>query len=785
MRLGRDGSLGALGCFDGSSSSCGVKGAVVMASRRRAKLARAQGARVLLVVVAVITGLVAVGGPPAAAGTVQAIENPGFETGTIADPAPWVTGPEPNQMLFSTVAPRTGSRSADLCNRNNCHESISQSSVAVPDSFAAATLRFSVRFDTTEHPDDAGSCFDGVGVGLGPDIDTDGVAGDVVCNGDQPSGSYRDVVLDVTDELDFYRGRALIAQIVAWTDESAPSHMWVDDVMLTFTIPEAPSPPVNVTAISTGGGSAMVTWGAPAAGQAPTSYTVTPSTGSPQVVSATARTATFTGLAGSAVTFTVAAISGQLVGSAATSNAVNPAVSAPLRDLVSDRQYQLTGSNGASWVDLDPVNLSTTFTPPAAGRLLLDANVDLWTATSGVNQDVAIVVAGGVYESGTVVGWKESGGFAGTFSPNAAAVNTTTPVQAAVSYTVKLAWKTNQATSGTIYAGAGPIGRGFSPTRLTATFLPDTQSATTVASINQFQLTNSNGTTWAPMSTRTDGTPTGPLTLPFTPNADGIAAITGNADLWTWNAGYNQDIALKVSGGTYGGGQIVAWKESGGFAGTFSPNAALVEARIPVVAGVDYTAELVWKANKAMPAGVKISAGAGNTGSFSPTTLTLVQEPTSAVASHASATQYRLDGSDGATWQNLNTATGGQGPLSVTYQAPANGYVHLIGNTDLWTYAAGYNQDIGIEVTAPPADPGTAPEGIVTWKESGGFAGTFSPNAAAVEGLYPVMAGQSYTFTLVWKINKPAIPQISISAGAGNPLDFSPTRLDLTFRSAA
>jgi len=72
----------------------------------------------------------------------------------------------------------------------------------------------------------------------------------------------------------------------------------------------------------------------------------------------------------------------------------------------------------------------------------------------------------------------------------------------------------------------------------------------------------------------------------------------------------------------------------------------------------------------------------------------------------------------------------------------------------------------------------------VAWKESGGFAGTFSPNAAAVEGYYPVQAGQAYTFTLVWKMNKPATPGISISAGAGNPGSFSPTRLDLSFQPA-
>ena len=549
----------------------------------------------------------------------------------------------------------------------------------------------------------------------------------------------------------------------------------------------APVPaPVNVTAIATGGGTARVTWGAPASGALPSSYTVTPSAGSgsaPATVSSTTRTASFSGLTGSAVRFTVTATGAAGTSGPAVSNAVDAAASTPVRDLVTDRQYQLAGSNGTTWVDLDPVNLAATYAPPVAGQLVLDANIDLWTADAGVNQDVAVVVSGGAFGAGTVVGWKESGGFAGTFSPNAAAINTAADVEAGVTYTVKLAWKANVAAAGkTIFAGAGPIGGGFSPTRLTATFTPSSNAVAVTKRADQFVLAGSDGATWSPMTTTTAGATVDPVTRPFTAAADGVAAITGNADLWTWNTGYNQDVALKVSGGAYGDGQIVAWKESGGFAGTFSPNAALVEARVPVTNGVAYTAELVWRANKPMPAGVKISAAAGNPGSFSPTTLTVAQQSTAATAAKASAVQYRLDGSDGSTWQNLNTPLGDQQPFDVTYTAPADGYVHLVGNSDLWTYATGYNQDIGIKVTAPGGDPGTAPGGIVAWKESGGFAGTFSPNAAAVEGFYPVMAGHTYTFTLVWKTNKPAATEVSISAGAGNPGDHSPTRLDLTFR---
>jgi hypothetical protein len=68
-----------------------------------------------------------------------------------------------------------------------------------------------------------------------------------------------------------------------------------------------------------------------------------------------------------------------------------------------------------------------------------------------------------------VVAWKESGGFAGTFSPNAALVMTDLHLQAGNTYTVSLVWKANRAMpSGGIYAGAGPVNASFSPTSLQA-----------------------------------------------------------------------------------------------------------------------------------------------------------------------------------------------------------------------------------------------------------------------------------------------------------------------------
>jgi hypothetical protein len=136
---------------------------------------------------------------------------------------------------------------------------------------------------------------------------------------------------------------------------------------------------------------------------------------------------------------------------------------------VSTMQYQLTGSNGTTWVDMDATNLKLTMTPNFNCVAILTANADLWTAVPGWNQDIGIFVSGGAFGSGQIVGWKESGGYAGAFSPNAAFLETLAQFAAGTAYTIKLQWKTNKPAAPTtsIYAGAGG-GPVYSPTRLTA-----------------------------------------------------------------------------------------------------------------------------------------------------------------------------------------------------------------------------------------------------------------------------------------------------------------------------
>jgi hypothetical protein len=449
---------------------------------------------------------------------------------------------------------------------------------------------------------------------------------------------------------------------------------------------------------------------------------------------------------------------------------------------VSTRQFRLAGNDGTTWQDLDPGGgLSITVAPPPNAHALISANVDLWTDTAGYNQDIGIYLAESdpATYPGHIIAWKESGGFAGTFSPNAASVQTLYPLGNAT-YHFKLQWKANRgapANAG-IWAGAGPwpaTNTTFSPTRLTVRLLSGRPGVST----GQLRLSGNNGADWQDMDLTNLSFTTAPL-------VNALAIISGNADLWTDTAGYNQDLAITVANmSTTRTDQVMAWKESGGFAGTFSPNAAFVQAVIPMTAGNDYRVKLQWKANRAAPPSASIFAGAGpwpaNSVRFSPTMLTVILLPASGPLSTAVTTrQPLLSGNDGSTWSDIDPA------LSFTVTPPSNCMAVLTGNADLWTDTAGYNQDIGIYIAE--ADPIAYPGGIVGWKESGGFAGTFSPNAAYVEAVFPMTGAVTYHIKLKWKDNRAAPANATIVAGAGpwpsGGAAYSPTRLTVAFSCA-
>jgi hypothetical protein len=135
---------------------------------------------------------------------------------------------------------------------------------------------------------------------------------------------------------------------------------------------------------------------------------------------------------------------------------------------VTNQQYFLTASDGVTWTEIDPANFTLTINPNFNARALLFANADLWTSTAGFNQDLGIFVQAGT-GADQLHSWKESGGFAGTFSPNAAFVHGVFgDFFKGTTYTVRLKWKTNRdarPANATIYAAAGGAGA-YSSTRL-------------------------------------------------------------------------------------------------------------------------------------------------------------------------------------------------------------------------------------------------------------------------------------------------------------------------------
>jgi hypothetical protein len=431
-----------------------------------------------------------------------------------------------------------------------------------------------------------------------------------------------------------------------------------------------------------------------------------------------------------------------------------------LYSVASSEQFQVVNPSGSRWADLDTTNVRLAITPAVDSDAIISGNADLWTQNAGYNQDLGIRISGGQYPStpGQPEAWKESGGFAGTFSPNAAFVQAVVRLKANTTYLVNLQWKANVPAGGaTIRSGAG-AGPPYSQSRLTAQLVPAGTTVIDRVSTQQYQLTGSDGATWQTLDANA-------LAFDYTPSSDGVAVLGGNADLWTSQAGFNQDVGISVSGGLYPStvGQPDAWKESGGFAGTFSPNAAFVQAAVPLKANTTYRVSLQWKTNKPNPA--TIFAGAGPIGvRYSPTRLNLRFYPTGSPTNPidtSSTKQYQLTGSDGTDWADLDPSK-----LSLNFSSSTSCRAVLSGNADLFTSTPGFNQDLALSVNGS----------IAAWKESGGFAGTFSPNAAFVQTVVQVSPGVMYTARLQWKANQ--LDAGAIWAGAG-PIgnDFSPTRL--------
>src|ERR1700730_14914796 len=613
----------------------------------------------------------------------QLIQDPGFEAAT---PCPaWskssYTGQVPSgRTLIDNVRPHSGTNSAHLCQAvASCDDAVYQPFV-VPGLGLSATLSYWFLVTSQDPPT---SCADQLGVGL-TDTNFNASPGSGVSYCSDWSG--QPWTADSIDETSFLQGHAgqtidmvavgtADAEAVGWSDYN------VDDIALTITYATGPADPYSAVSyqqyrLSNSDGA---TWN-----DMDSTYlalSVTPTRDSSAIVSGNADLWTASpavnqdiGIAvtggtyptiagqpeawkesgGNAGTFSPNAAFVQTVlqfkanttynlklqwktnhttsGTILAAAGLGPMFSptrlsvqlvpagglASVQRAFSQGQSRMDGNNGSTWTPLPAYATppSVPLTPPVDGKVIIGANADLWTANSGVNQDLAINAAGGAFTTGQVIAWKESGGFAGTFSPNAAFVQTVVPVTAGQSYTFSLLWKTNHVTTGSIFAGAGPINGNFSPTTLTVQFVPYGAGVQDAVSNSQYQLTGSDGVGWFDIDSTN-------LSLTITPPTDCVAVLSGNADLWTVNAGYTQDLGIQLSWpGHTVPPSTMGWKESGGFAGTFSPNAAFVQTVVPLVGGTTYTAKLQWKTNKASPSNAVIEAAAGLSPTFSPTRLT-------------------------------------------------------------------------------------------------------------------------------------------------------------------
>jgi len=720
----------------------------------------------------------------------QLIQDPGFELGPIN--TYWAESSSGGFEIISPSNPHSGRYSADLCGYTNdtpaCQDVVGQQlNFNLPSGIISAQFSYWFWIGSQEPPSSCAttSPVDYLTLGVFDATNTaDPANAATYCAADWGDQQWHQQSINVTTYLQGHVGQSLTVKVQGIDDaNNLASEFFVDD--LALSIYTAPSAPTSVLA-QADNSAATISWQAPPDGGSPiTSYTVTPytntggSAGTPVVFNSPSTIDVLPGLLnGTAYTFTVAAMNAYATGAASgQSNSAIPDRSYN-DEVASTNQFTLANSDGVTWQPMDPNYLSTSVTPASDSLAIVNSNVDLWTANAGFNQDIGIAVSGGTgvgttYPSisGQPEAWKESGGYAGTFSPNAASVHTVLALKGASTYTFTLVWKTNKPASGTnIFAGAGPIGGVYSPTRMTVQLVPasgtplDSPYVKTAVSTKQFTLTGSDGSTWSDLA------PSAGPSISFTAPYDGSMFVSGNADLWTTVTGSNQDLGITVQGGAYPttSGQPEFWKESGGFAGTFSPNAAAVSGMLAVSRGVTYTLKLQWKTNR--PGAGTIVAGAGPiAGAYSPSRLSLWLVPTGARIEAVSTQQYALTNSDGVIWSDMDPTI-----LKLSITPTNNCVATLSANADLWTATAGINQDLGIEVSSTL---GTYSADRAGWKESGGFAGTFSPNAASIHTLFPMSASITYSVKLEWKANQIA-SGASIYAGAG-PIGskFSPTRL--------
>ena len=465
-------------------------------------------------------------------------------------------------------------------------------------------------------------------------------------------------------------------------------------------------------------------------------------------------------------TLSVALVIGVLVHGTST-RALADASNRTAWNAASTSQYRLTNSDGITWTEIDSTKLSVSISPTVNSVAVLSADAVLFTGTAGYNQDLAICVAAGATpnstcSNGTIVVWKEAGGFT-AFKPATVYAQATYEMTAGTTYGVALYWKTNVAEGAHyIYDGAGG-GSPYSPTSLSAVLTPTSEDLVDSAVSTGSQYRTSS-TSWVLMdSTKLDTS--------FTPFYTGNALLTANADLFTGTSGTHQDLGICVAAaGTLtagcGNGTVVSWAENGG-ASSYQPIAALVEGSASVTSGTQYTIGVVWRAG----ASNTIFAGAGGSSPYSLSSVVAQIVPGSdgelSTASTTSQLERSYSSSDnGTTWADMSSSS-----LSLSVTPATNEIAYLGGNGSLFANSGGYNIDLGICVVS-----GSGACNNVGWTESGSDS-SWPSDANFLQVPYSLAAKTSYTIRLQWRTNLAMSSGNKIFSGAGSSSPYSPTTL--------
>lgn len=414
---------------------------------------------------------------------------------------------------------------------------------------------------------------------------------------------------------------------------------------------------------------------------------------------------------------------------------------------VSTRSYTLSGSDPNTWKDMDATTLVLHLAPAADESAVLSGNATLWSSAGGSGEQLAISISGGTYGTGKVVTWQWSGNQA-AHSPSAVVTHGVVSLQKRMAYTIKLQWKPASASSGTIGTGPGA-------TWLTAEILPPGSGimASTASSGDTYYLPLGAGQDWGSIDSSK-------LVLHVTPTFDSTAILFASAALVNASDANSTrpDLGIAVSSPTRGT-SVVAWEESNAQgAGAVSP--VSVHGVIPLKAGTAYTITLEWK--EAVPTNFFNSA-IRTSPDLSPTQLMAEVIPTvspTSVFAAGSAQQYSLNGSDGKAWQAVDASR-----LVLHVTPAADSTALLSGAADLFSTAAGTNQDLGIAVST------TGSNAPVIWEENGGL----TANTSSVLGAIPLKKGLHYTIKLVWKANRQDSGGIGAQGGQGSG---TPTWLD-------